>query len=408
MFYSERDAIDIYERKYSIQEIWWMDEEDRLLFAPVRRNRNRIRNIVRNAVEAIELGIPMPPIYVSEQQNGDFLVLESKDTIYSLLQFLKNNIGIENDQNDADRRMSFYEIDHENPRLASMIMRTVVPVQIIEYRSPKYMHMLTGKFIENWTENREYAIRKIIYKDSRIELVESIRNRFFKFQRTEWVRSLNEINIFNTITNQLPPVNYYLTGGNVYAERKIVVFKPIEVYYEEDVPITLLKIEPLNKKYADTLNHRDYLGAILNLGIDRSKIGDIFIGENVAYIYVITGISDYIINNFTKVKHTLISCKIAYDEIENVRPNLKEIKGTIGNIRLDSIISLAFNKSRSSIVSYIEEKKVFVNGKIITSNGYSIKENDIISVRGLGRVIYNRQISVTKKGKNLVSVSIYC
>ena len=168
-----------------------------------------------------------------------------------------------------------------------------------------------------------------------------------------------------------------MTGGNVYAERKIVVFKPIEVYYEEDVPITLLKIEPLNKKYADTLNHRDYLGAILNLGIDRSKIGDIFIGENVAYIYVITGISDYIINNFTKVKHTLISCKIAYDEIENVRPNLKEIKGTIGNIRLDSIISLAFNKSRSSIVSYIEEKKVFVNGKIITSNGYSIKENDI-------------------------------
>ena len=67
-----------------------------------------------------------------------------------------------------------------------------------------------------------------------------------------------------------------MTGGNVYAERKIVVFKPIEVYYEEDVPITLLKIEPLNKKYADTLNHRDYLGAILNLGIDRSKIGDIF------------------------------------------------------------------------------------------------------------------------------------
>ena len=35
MFYSERDAIDIYERKYSIQEIWWMDEDDRLLFAPV-------------------------------------------------------------------------------------------------------------------------------------------------------------------------------------------------------------------------------------------------------------------------------------------------------------------------------------------------------------------------------------
>ena len=96
---------------------------------------------------------------------------------------MKNNMGIEIDQDDADRRMSFYEIDHENPRLASMIMRTVVPVQIIEYRSPKYMHMLTGKFIENWTENREYAIRKIIYKDSRIELIERIREVLCKFPK---------------------------------------------------------------------------------------------------------------------------------------------------------------------------------------------------------------------------------
>ena len=47
-----------------------------------------------------------------------FLFWNLKDTIYSLLQFLKNNIGIENDQNDADRRMSFYEIDHENPKIS--------------------------------------------------------------------------------------------------------------------------------------------------------------------------------------------------------------------------------------------------------------------------------------------------
>ena len=207
--------------------------------------------------------------------------------------------------------------------------------------------------------------------------------------------------------------NYTFWGGSETAEREILILYPEKlegILKKEDVAEKLLSIVNVNlpNELKGEYNHRDYLGAILNLGIDRSKIGDIFIGENVAYIYVITGISDYIINNFTKVKHTHISCKIAYDEIENVRPNLKEIKGTIGNIRLDSIISLAFNKSRSSIVSYIEEKKVFVNGKIITSNGYSIKENDIISVRGLGRVIYNRQISVTKKGKNLVSVSIYC
>ena len=108
MFYNERDVIDIYEKRYTLQDILWMNEDGRLLFAPARRTRNMTRNIVKNAVEAIELGIPMPPVYVSEQQNGDYLLLESKDVIYSLLQYLENNIGIEIDSNDGNRRMSFY------------------------------------------------------------------------------------------------------------------------------------------------------------------------------------------------------------------------------------------------------------------------------------------------------------
>ena len=195
MFYNERDVIDIYEKRYTLQDILWMNEDGRLLFAPTRRTRTMTRNIVKNAVAAIELGIPMPPVYVSEQQNGDYLLLESKDVIYSLLQYLENNIGIEIDPSDVNRRMSFYEIDNENPRLTGMIMRTIVPLQIIEYRSPKYMHMMAGKFIENWTETREYKIRKIVYKESRIELVERIRE-VLKAESHGLAGRLSEINIF--------------------------------------------------------------------------------------------------------------------------------------------------------------------------------------------------------------------
>ena len=115
--------------------------------------------------------------------------------IYSLLQYLENNIGIEIDPSDVNRRMSFYEIDNENPRLTGMIMRTIVPLQIIEYRSPKYMHMMAGKFIENWTETREYKIRKIVYKESRIELVERIRE-VLKAESHGLAGRLSEINIF--------------------------------------------------------------------------------------------------------------------------------------------------------------------------------------------------------------------
>jgi len=58
-------------------------------------------------------------------------------------------------------------------------------------------------------------------------------------------------------------------------------------------------------------------------------------------------------------------------------------------------------------VAYIEAGKVFVNGKLITSNGYQMKENDIVSVRGLGRFQYIETLSQTKKGRYYVTIHLY-
>lgn len=63
--------------------------------------------------------------------------------------------------------------------------------------------------------------------------------------------------------------------------------------------------------------------------------------------------------------------------------------------------------SRSKLVGYIEGGKVFVNGKMITSNGYRLKENDIISVRGMGRIQYDSVISETKKGRYFIRLYKY-
>lgn len=63
-------------------------------------------------------------------------------------------------------------------------------------------------------------------------------------------------------------------------ERRIAVFSPEDIYYTQDLPIKLIEIAPINSHYADKLSHRDVLGAILNLGIVRNKIGDIFLKDN--------------------------------------------------------------------------------------------------------------------------------
>lgn len=219
--------------------------------------------------------------------------------------------------------------------------------------------------------------------------------------------NLHEQNIFNTLITKLPPINFSLVGGNIYAERKIIEFKPEEIYYDSYPPIAVIKIVPLNSKFSDILSHRDFLGAILNLGIDRSKLGDILVKDNEAYIYAIDSMADFIIDNLKRIKHTTVMCSIHPLEDIDITPEFKEIVGTISNIRLDSVISLAFGTSRSSIVSYISDGKVFVNGKLTTSNGYPLKEDDTISVRGLGRCIFKEHLSVTKKGRNLIKVLKY-
>lgn len=64
---------------------------------------------------------------------------------------------------------------------------------------------------------------------------------------------------------------------------------------------------------------------------------------------------------------------------------MKNSRGTVASVRLDSLLSLAFSSSRTKLSGLIEGGRVFVNGKLITSNGYQPNEGDLISVRKMGK-----------------------
>jgi RNA-binding protein YlmH len=219
--------------------------------------------------------------------------------------------------------------------------------------------------------------------------------------------NINEINIFEQIKNSLPPVSLKLTGGNNYAERKILIFSARDIYYDETEPIDVIKIVPANVKFTDKLSHRDYLGAVLNLGINRNKTGDIFVSNEAAYLYCKSEISDFIIDNLFKIRHTQVKLSKFSNENIDITPDFQEIVKTIANVRLDSLIAMAFNSSRNSIISYIQEQKVFINGRLTVSNGSGVNPGDIVSVRGKGRFIYDGIIKETKKGRNLVKIRLY-
>ena len=219
--------------------------------------------------------------------------------------------------------------------------------------------------------------------------------------------NLNELNILHTIPKHELDSAYVTFGGYDHSERQMVAFLPDALCYEYEYPISVIKISPLQKKFSDTLSHRDYLGAILNLGIERCKIGDILVEEHSAMIFIHQSLEGFITEELTRIKHTSVIATVEDMQNFHYEPKTKEIKGSVSSLRLDSLLALAFSSSRSKLVAFIEAGKVYVNGKLITSNGYQVKENDIISVRGLGRFRYLETMSQTKKGRYYVTLELF-
>ena len=212
--------------------------------------------------------------------------------------------------------------------------------------------------------------------------------------------NLNELNILHTTPKDQWMTRYETFGGYGFSERQMAAFLPDEYQY----PIQAIQITPSSRKFAEELSHRDYLGAVMNLGIERSKIGDILTRDGSAILFVNEDLASYITEQLTRVKHTVVNAAPVFDFREDYQPDYETIKGSVASIRLDTVLSLAFPLSRSKLTSYIEAGRVFVNGKLISSNGYRLKEGDIISVRKMGRILYDGILSETKKGRYMITV----
>ncbi len=222
--------------------------------------------------------------------------------------------------------------------------------------------------------------------------------------------NLNEQNIFHTIQNELAPVKTICFGGYESAERQMVAFLPdafLMKFDNSNYPMEIVCIEPANAKFADTLSHRDFLGAILNLGIERCKIGDIIIEENKAYIFCSNKLSQFLIDELRKVKHTIIRTRISDLKDFKYEPQLKVLKGSVASVRIDGVLTVCANCSRGDAVDLINAKKVFVNGRLVEANSYNLKNEDVISVRGLGKFIFSGIISETKKGRYYIEIKKY-
>jgi len=209
-----------------------------------------------------------------------------------------------------------------------------------------------------------------------------------------------ELSTFLKASVQFKQYGISISGGWQEAERRIIRFGSVEeLGYESEFPICCLLVQPVLRKFADTLTHRDYLGALMNLGIERSLIGDILIVEQEARIFCMEHIAGFVIESLDKIKHTSVKCSITKEEVQNVEDRSIQENETVASERLDAILSKIFKISRTESLELFRQKKIFVNSIQCENNSYSPKEQDKISVRGFGKIIYLGKSHETKKGK---------
>jgi len=199
--------------------------------------------------------------------------------------------------------------------------------------------------------------------------------------------------------------DYTVFGGHENADRVMIRFgNPESFGYSEDFPIKCIIIEPLSKKFSETLTHRDFLGCIMNLGIKRSEIGDIIVEENAAYVFCTEKMSDYICGEITRVKHTVVSCSVTENIPGEISGKTTLLEVQVSSERIDGTISKIFHMSRGSCSELFREKKIFVNGKSCENSSYILKEGDKVSVRGFGKFIFSGIKGFTRKGNKIAFI----
>lgn len=219
---------------------------------------------------------------------------------------------------------------------------------------------------------------------------------------------LAEQALFNEAKSAFRGIPYTAFGGVPRAERVMIRFGDEEsLGYTEPFPIVCIKAEPVSQKFADKLSHRDFLGALLNLGIERSTLGDIPIVDNVGYIFAKEDIAQYVMSELKRVKHTDVRLSLteSLPEGELYRTERKRIQAN--GERIDAVVAKVFSISRDDALSLFQKRLVFVDGRLCENNSYIPKRNEVISVRGYGRMIYLGYETTSKKGKLNIEVDLY-
>jgi RNA-binding protein YlmH len=217
-----------------------------------------------------------------------------------------------------------------------------------------------------------------------------------------------ELDAFQAARAGFAHVQVTLSGGAPGCQRQMARFCPEDTSGDgEEFPIACIRVTPLNIRFADTLTHRDILGALMSLGFERALIGDIAVRENESFLFAAAHIAQYVMDNLKEIKRTAVRCEIADTLPEGALYRLEREMVQAASPRLDAVIARAYKLSRDESQALFPRGFVAVNGRTCENDSHTLKEDDIVSVRGHGRFVYRGIECMSKKGKCNIAIDRY-
>lgn len=212
--------------------------------------------------------------------------------------------------------------------------------------------------------------------------------------------------IGQTIAAHMKTVTAKSFGGYHEAERVRIAFARDDYDGPIDFGVTLLSVT-WDGRYR-LIGHRDVLGSLMGLGIDRSILGDILMQGAGCQILVDSTMAEWVKDNFLKV--AMVPVKVEEIPMEDIQPpkkTAKEVRATVASLRLDAVGAAGFGISRSKMAQAVEDERTEVNWQPAKSPSQTVKVGDIISIRGRGRIEIKEETGTSRKGRTGLLIERY-
>ena len=172
-------------------------------------------------------------------------------------------------------------------------------------------------------------------------------------------------------------------GGFCGAERVVFgVFPPEQSPDPARFPVSALEVR---FRRGAGLTHRDFLGSLMALGVERDTVGDLLIEDGRAVLFVRRELAAHLAQQLDRVGREGVHTVEAADPVLPPPPTLEPISTTVASARLDCVVAALAHCGRTEAASRIARGLVSCSGEVRTESDAAVTEGDVIAIRGEGK-----------------------